>query len=175
MIRLIRPGSKTRTAVEPGGLFKLEGVALHSRLRLIALENGTDIGEFSTAEEAKAHAEILLAQNRSATYWVCEDGNVIRWVYDREEQRRIDGVKDWRNALRTAPILALITAGAIALRGVSVFSKPGLVLVSISAFGYLLMRTTQNAIEGLVAWLMFFVLGLVGLHEWVKLITSLLR
>lgn len=161
MPRLICRGSKTKVATEWDGQRTIN--------RLTALNNGADLGEFTTAAEAKAHAEALLSSNPSGTYFVChDDGSLTNWVYDLDEQRRIDRRHSWVNALLTACILAPITAAAIALHGVSPFSTVGLVLITASVSFYLIVRTCQNAIEGFVVWCIMFVLVMIAFPAIIK-------
>lgn len=151
MPRLICRGSKTKLDVYWDGP--------RTTTRLTALGNGAELGEFPTAAAAKSHAEALLPDDRAVMYLVLnEDETIAHWVYDLDEQRRLDRRSGLRNALLTACILALITAAALALSGVPLSSTMGRLLLAGSIGWYLVMRTFQNSIEALVAWFIIFVL-----------------
>ncbi|MHB1079230.1 MAG: hypothetical protein ACYC67_07490 [Prosthecobacter sp.] len=159
MYRLIRRGSKTKLDTEWNGQ---EAIT-----RLNALKNGADLGKFPSAAEAKAHAETLLSGDRAGMYCVlAEDGSIASWIYDSREQRRLDRRRDWCSALLTACILAFITAASESLLGIPPSSTMGGALIAGSAGLYLVMRTSQNSIESLVAWFFMFVLVMTMLSLW---------
>lgn len=155
MSRLLRRGSKTKLNYS----YKQPGHQVVARLE--ALNDGVDLGEFSTTAEAKAQAESLLSRDRSAFFLVQEDdGTITEWIRDFDEHRRLQRKADWRNAFVTAGILVPVIAVAIFLVGIPPFSKFGLLLVASGIGYYLFMRMWQNAVESMVAWLIMFVLVL---------------
>jgi len=159
MYRLILRGSKTKLDTKWNGQ---EAIT-----RLNALKNGADLGKFPSAAEAKAHAETLLSGDRAGMYCVlAEDGSIASWIYDSHEQRRLDRRRGWLNALLIACILAFITAASERLLGIPPSSTMGGTLIAGSAGLYLVMRTSQNSIESLVAWFLMFVLVMTILSLW---------